>query len=51
MRQSQKAWVWRSHPAIQAGSPREAYAIAKGAQVQEEMLVMKGQSRNLLPRN
>ncbi|MCL6602538.1 MAG: hypothetical protein K6T94_06625 [Paenibacillus sp.] len=51
MRQSQKAWAWRSIPALATGSPTEAYATAKGAEVQGEILIMKGRSRNLIPRN
>jgi len=50
MRQSQKAWVWRSIPALTMGSPVEAYAAAKANEVQEEVLILKGRSRNLLPR-
>ncbi|MEC0133785.1 MULTISPECIES: hypothetical protein [Paenibacillus] len=50
MRQSQKAWVWRSIPALPAGSPMEACALAKKLEGETEPLVIKGRSRNLLPR-
>ncbi|WP_410514368.1 hypothetical protein PaeBR_08245 [Paenibacillus sp. BR2-3] len=50
MRQSYKAWVWRSIPALATGSPAEAYAAAKENEVPKEVPVLKGRSRNLLPR-
>ncbi|ULO08743.1 hypothetical protein H1230_08140 [Paenibacillus sp. 19GGS1-52] len=50
MRQSQKAWVWRSIPALATGSPVEAYATAKENEGQTEVHVLKGRSRSLLPR-
>lgn len=50
MRQSQKARVWRSIPALATGSPVEAYAIAKKTEDEIESQVIKGRSRNLLPR-
>ncbi|OBZ19235.1 hypothetical protein A8L34_06860 [Bacillus sp. FJAT-27264] len=50
MRQSQKAWVWRSNPALATGSPAEAGAIVKGAEAPAEIQVLKGRSRDLLPR-
>lgn len=49
MRQSQKAWVWRSIPAITTGSPVEAYALTRKTE-EIESQVIKGRSRNLLPR-
>lgn len=50
MRQSQKAWVWRSIPALSTGSPMEAYAVAKALEGETESQVLKGKSRKLLPR-
>lgn len=51
MRQSQKAWVWRSSPTLAVGSPVEAYASVKAAEAPAEQQVMKGRSRELLPRS
>lgn len=50
MRQSQKAWVWRSSPALTTGSLMEACALAKRLEGETEPQVIKGISRNLLPR-
>lgn len=52
MRQSQKAWVWRSIPALVTGNPTEAYAsaITMENEAHSEILILKGKSRNLLPR-
>lgn len=51
MRQSQKAWVWRSIAALTTGGLMEACAIAKEMEEEAEALVIKGKSRNLLPRS
>jgi hypothetical protein len=50
MRQSQKAWVWRSIPALATGSPLEACATVKEAEAPAEIQVLKGRRRSLLPR-
>jgi hypothetical protein len=50
MRQSQKAWVWRSIPVLATGSPMEASALARKSEGELETQVIKGRSRNLLPR-
>ncbi|WP_157764135.1 hypothetical protein [Paenibacillus borealis] len=50
MRQSQKAWIWNSIQSSTAGSMTEAAATARGAGEQREPQMLKGTSRNLLPR-
>jgi len=50
MRQSQKAWVWRSISGLATGSPTEAYATTKEAEIPGDIQIMKGRSRDLLPR-
>lgn len=50
MRQSQKAWVWRSIPSLPTGSWVEASAVAKESKDEMESQVLKGRSRKLLPR-
>lgn len=51
MRQSPKAWIWRSIPALSTGSLTEASALAKKLDSEAESYVIKGRSRNLLPRS
>ncbi|MEK5491460.1 hypothetical protein MKZ24_12325 [Paenibacillus sp. FSL R7-0297] len=50
MRQSQKAWIWNSIQGHTAGSMTEASVTARGAGDQRDLPVLKGTSRNLLPR-
>ncbi|WP_236332892.1 hypothetical protein [Paenibacillus auburnensis] len=50
MRRSQKAWVWNSMPANPAGCSAEAAVSAKDTGEQQELLVLNGRRRSLLPR-
>ncbi|QWU15052.1 hypothetical protein SAMN04487895_109260 [Paenibacillus sophorae] len=50
MRQSSKAWVWRNLAALPVGSFKEASANAKESEWLSKH-VLKGRSRNLLPRS
>ncbi|WP_155986893.1 hypothetical protein [Paenibacillus durus] len=50
MRQSPKAWAWRTLAAFPAGSFVEASANAKESEWLSKH-VLKGRSRNLLPRS
>ncbi|KUP22716.1 hypothetical protein [Paenibacillus sp. DMB5] len=50
MRYSPKSWAWTRVPAYTAGSAAEASAAAKEARQEEDLALMKGRSRGLLPR-
>ncbi|MDT3426647.1 hypothetical protein J2Z22_002173 [Paenibacillus forsythiae] len=50
MRQSPKAWAWRTLAALPVGSFMEASANAKESERLSEH-VLKGRSRDLLPRS
>ncbi|BCG60465.1 hypothetical protein [Paenibacillus sp. URB8-2] len=50
MRQPTKAWAWRTLAAFPVGSPKEAAASVKESEWLSKD-VLKGRSRNLLPRS
>lgn len=50
MRQSQKAWIWSRIQVLSTGSLVEACTVAKESKEETECQVLKGRSRNLLPR-
>ncbi|GGF94471.1 hypothetical protein GCM10010912_44260 [Paenibacillus albidus] len=50
MRQSRKAWIWSSNGVLTAGSPAEVNVQARAGEDPAALNVLKGRSRDLLPR-